>query len=452
MVFSVVFPRSLKSSWRATLLFISLLAIYNSNGREIGGYDSQPAKFAARAVALHGTMTLDRDVERVPQLAERPAFALDRFGHYRSAYSPVPVLFGAVTAWTLATIFRVDLDAPRAPNLVATITASLITAGAVVLVFLSLQTMSRTATACWVALGLGLGTNFWEGLSRTLGQHESVALGLALTLFAWTRPANELTASRRWWGAAGLALASAARLQTAPIALILGLGLFLRVGWRRATLPLGFVAAVVLALAGVQQYWFGSPLGAVPRLESLHPAIHAVTGSLSSTPWNGAAGLLVSPSRGLIVFSPIALIPLFGLARSLTTLRDRGVGWLIAAAGAQYVVYALYSVWWGGHTFGPRYMLDLAVLLTPPSAVALEMVFNRPWRRTICAAALAWSVGVAGTGAFFTDRWNTDPKDVDRNHDRLWDWHDPQIVRAWHSGLSGQNFNLFTRASVRRTP
>jgi hypothetical protein len=190
----------------------------------------------------------------------------------------------------------------------------------------------------------------------------------------------------------------------------------------------------------------------VPRLESLHPAVHAVTGSLSSTPWIGAVGLLVSPNRGLLVFSPIVLIPLFGLARSLTTLCDRGVGWLIAAAGVQYVVYALYSVWWGGHTFGPRYMLDLAVLLTPPAAVALETVFNRPWRRTICAAALAWSVVVAGTGAFFTDRWNTDPNDIDRNHDRLWDWHDPQVVRAWHAGLSEQNFSLFTSASVRRTP
>ena len=64
---------------------------------------------------------------------------------------------------------------------------------------------------------------------------------------------------------------------------------------------------------------------------------------------------------------------------------------------------------------------------------------------------LAWSVVAAGTGAFFSDNWNTSPNEIDKNHSRLWDWRDPQIVRAWHTGPSPQNFNLFNWTSYRLT-
>jgi hypothetical protein len=69
----------------------------------------------------------------------------------------------------------------------------------------------------------------------------------------------------------------------------------------------------------------------------------------------------------------------------------------------------------------------------------------------VAAAALAWSVGVAALGAFCypEGRWNNSPLDVDRNHERLWDWQDNQIRRSWNAGLSPQNFSLFDRAAIR---
>ena len=49
MVSSSLMRRPFAVRWQAALLFLGLVAIYNSNGREIGSYDSQPAKFAALA-------------------------------------------------------------------------------------------------------------------------------------------------------------------------------------------------------------------------------------------------------------------------------------------------------------------------------------------------------------------------------------------------------------------
>lgn len=426
------------------------MAIYNANGREIGGSDSQPTKLAARALALRGNLRLDDDIAKVPLLGERASFARDLRGRYRSAYSPVGSLFGGVTAMVLRAL-GVDLNAPRGPNLIAVITASSLTAAAVCLVFLTLVRFASLGASIAVAIGLGLGTNFWALHSQTLAQHDVVAFGLALTLYNWTRPVADVTTRRAWAGAIGLGLAITARTQIAPLIGILGLGFLLRMGWRRAAGPLTLAVVMLAVLLAAQWRWFGHPLGALPILEGLHPEVHGVSDSLNRQPWIGAAGLLISPSRGLLIFSPIVLIALLGIKPALRSLRELGVGWGLLASLVLYLGYSLYSVWWGGHSYGPRYLLDFIVLLTPPAAVAIDQYIRTRWARAVCVLALAWSMVAAGTGAFFADNWNTFPDEIDRNHGRLWDWRDPQIVRAWKTGPSPQNFNLFNWTSVRQS-
>ena len=443
-------PRSIGARLTGGLLFLALLAVYNANGREIGGSDSQPTKLGARALALRGNLRLDEDVRRIPQLAERVSFARDLQGHYRSAYSPVGSIFGAVTA-TGMRLLGAELEAPRGPNLIAKLTASILTALAVCLVFFTLRRFVSTGIALAVAVGLGIGTNFWALHSQTMAQHDIVAFGLALCLFNWTRPTSELAARHLYAGALGLAFAITARTQVGPLVGVLCLGLIARVGWRRAIGPIALTATILGVLIAAQWHWFGHPLGAMPILEQLHPEVHAVEGSLSREPWVGAAGLLISPSRGLLVFSPVVIIALIGLIPSLRALPDYGLGWAFAGSFLLYAGYACYTVWWGGHSYGPRYLLDFVVFLTPAAAVALSRVVRPRWARAVCALALVWSIVAAGTGAFFADNWNTSPNEIDKNHNRLWDWHDPQVARAWKMGPSPQNFNLFNWTSHKLT-
>src|SRR5688572_6086301 len=153
--------RSPDARRHASWLFLALVLVYNANGREIGSYDSQPTKFTIRELAVGGTLTLDRLVAEQPLFAERAGFAIDRQGHYRSAYSMVPVLVAAVPAVVLQWIGVIDMDAPLAPNLAAALTASTMTAAAVVLVYLSLLRLVSRSFALWTAIGLGVGTNYW---------------------------------------------------------------------------------------------------------------------------------------------------------------------------------------------------------------------------------------------------------------------------------------------------
>lgn len=433
----------------ALAFFLGLVLIYNANGREMGTYDSQPTKFAARELALHGRLTLDAVIARTPGYLGRPGFQLDRQGHYRSAYSVVPAILAAVPASLLHVTRLVDLRAPLAPNLVAKLTASLLTATAVMLTFLALAAVYGRSAALWVALALGLGTNLWPLASGTLWQLETVSVGLAITLYGWLRPTISMTVRPIVVGAAGLALAASARPQIAPLVGVLLVGLVARVGWRRASAGLAVVGAAAAVLVAFNWYWFGQVLGGAHALQHAALPSHDVTGDVGTSPWSAAAGLLVSPNRGLIVFSPVALLVLPGVAR-LWRASMHGERWWLAAAVVQFVGYSFYSVWWGGHTYGPRYLMDVMIPMAPFGAAGMAWVTARRWRTVLASATLAYSILVAGTGAFVypTDQWNQDPE-VDLNHQRLWDWKDTQIVRCWRTGPSPQNFSLLDREAVR---
>lgn len=416
----------------------------NANGREVGSYDSQPTKFAACELARHGTLKLDRVVQALPALALRPGFARATDGHVRSAYPVLPSIVAAGFAWFLSALGILDLDAPLAPTIVAKGTASLLVTLAVVFAFLGALGRTSTLGASLVAVGYGLGTNAWLA-GQTLGGHETVAVGLAGALLVLARPGPAATGWPAWWAMAMLAVAGAARPQVVPSVAVLAIAFVVR-GRFRAWLPLSVLALAGILTVAVNVRWFGHPLGAVPRLEALHATVHGATGTFGA-PWAGGAGLLLSPSRGLLVFSPVVFLCLPGAWRALREGWRGPLLWCLAAAVCQFALYSSYTVWWGGHSYGPRYALDVLPLLIPLAATSMSTIARHPFTRVAAAAVLGWSVLLAATGAFSypAERWNTDPADVDLHHERLWSWADPQFVRCWKVGPSPQNFDLFHR-------
>ena len=432
----------------AAAIGFAVFVCFNANGREIGNYDSQSARATVYQLVAHRTFTLDSVVARQPLLGERMGFAVSKDGHVRSAKSVVPAVIAWAPSELLAATGLVPLRPPNAA-IFAKAGASLIVTLAVVFVFFAARWRTSDWRAAAVALGFGLGTNAWPTASQTLWQHESVLAGLALAVMCLAPPAPRLNARRLWMAAAGLGIAGAARYQVAPAVLVLALSVVVRTRRPRAAIALLPVAACAVTMVALNLRWFGHPLGAMMAFETaVHPEVHAVSGALSATPWTGAVGLLLSPSRGLLVFSPVVLTALAAAG----AMRREGWGsdlrWCALAAGAQFGGYAFYSVWWGGHTYGPRYMIDVLPLLAPLAAAGAAALWAHRAARVAAAAALVWSIAIAATGAFCypAERWNSYPSEIDRDHARLWDWRDPQFVRCWRTGLSPQNFGLWPPA------
>jgi hypothetical protein len=429
----------------AFVVVLVLLVVYNANGREIASYDSQPTKYAARELLSRGTLALNHVVGSTPQLMERPAFVAARDGRYRSAYSPAPAIAAAAITWPLWKSGLVDIRDPQGPKLIAVMGASFLTACAVALAFVTARRELSRTRALLLALALGLGTGYWSTISQTLWQHETAVFGLALGVFGLALARERQSVATLAIIGIGLGIAGASRPQLSPAIAVVLAGVFAAVPPRRAWIPAAIAAAFAASLVASNLRWFGNPLGAAALLEALHPTIHATERTFDPSV-AGFAGLLVSPSRGLLVYSPIVLITLAGIRALIAGGWQSATRWCALAAAAQYAFYGCYSVWWAGHTYGPRYMLDVLPLLVPLATAGLARLQPRRPATVLAIVALTWSILVAGTGAFVFphERWNTDPSDVDRHHERLWDWNDPQILRCWQRGWSPQNFDLFT--------
>ena len=139
-----------------------------------------------------------------------------------------------------------------------------------------------------------------------------------------------------------------------------------------------------LVLLGYNLWFFGSVLGGQARLEEMHALLHGVSGTWSSNLVDGALGTLVSPNRGLLVFSPWIAVAIASLLIPSVRRRIAAnslIAVLLASLVAYLIVLSKYSVWWGGQCFGPRYWTDVVPLFAILFAFGLDWMLPRsaPW-------------------------------------------------------------------------
>jgi hypothetical protein len=147
----------------------------------------------------------------------------------------------------------------------------------------------------------------------------------------------------------------------------------------------------------------------------------------------------VSPARGLFVYSPVLLLSVVGAVMAVRQRATRSIGLAFAAVVVgQWVVVSLFPHWWGGWSYGPRFMSDvlpvLAVFLVP----VVDRAADLGLRSAAGAAVVGLFVVLLGASAVIHGRaavsdapfaWNKQPTSVDDDPGRLWDWSDPAFLR-----------------------
>ena len=78
----------------------------------------------------------------------------------------------------------------------------------------------------------------------------------------------------------------------------------------------------------------------------------------------GVAGLLISPNRGLFIFTPIMLFAVVGAVEVWRMNVRPWLRFLVVDVALHLVLYAKFDEWWAGYTYGPRYMVDILPALT----------------------------------------------------------------------------------------
>lgn len=289
-----------------------------------------------------------------------------------------------------------------------------------------------------IALGAAFGTQIWSNATRALWSHTWFIFLLGWVLYFLMKAEIERS-----------------RLHPALIATLVSSMFFVR---PTAAIPISAISIYVLLFyrrdfpvylaAGV--FWLGAFLCySVLVFGQILPPYYAESGTIPfrlSGLRVGLEGVLISPSRGLLIYEPVAVFIFYSVIRYWKLLPSRPMTVLCLLVTAMHILcVSLYAEWWGGYAYGPRLLTDALpwlVVLAIFGCSALREDFSRTaalggwhrWRPALLIGVgfVLLMVGVAinsrGACSPATAQWHLHPVDVDYYQERLWDWKHPQFL------------------------
>ena len=400
-------------SWTAPLLLgLFCFLVYNANLRQIGAGDTLPARYQPLILWHDGTLDLDANARLVAHghpttpPAGRPAYADGQVTYFEpSTYwiihtrqNQLASLYPVVTPLLVAPLYApavIWLDAhgweqprvDRVAELMEKVSASLLASLASVLMYLLLR-RERTRWSLPLALAFAFGTNTWMTSSQALWQHGTGELLIVLALLLVVAPASNVRTAAL--GAVCVLMAA----NRPPDVLIAGAFVLFNV-WSCRRNALWLLAGAAVPLTALLYYNLNF-IGHVAGGYALGKAPNEV---FFRRDWSGVAGLLVSPTRGLLVFTPFLVFVPAGLIQRLRAPSSRWLAVALSfAAAAQLLIYS-QTDWRAGVSWGPRYLTDLLPVLVWMLAPAPLVL--RPVARGMLVLAMAASIGVQTIGAFW---------------------------------------------------
>ena len=413
------------SSHEVAILFSAVLLIYLANGRTIWSGDTVPARYLPLSILREGNLDLDEFPFLFEDKFPFPYFLQFVNGHYVSDY-PVGAALLALPVYLPSALGHVNPQHPLIGQLEKLSAAAIVALSAAGL-YLTLRRLTSGRESLVITGVYALGTSSLSESSQALWQHGASQLAISAALYCLVRGRQDA----RWLAFAGFPLAFAIISRPTDVLLALPLGLYVFFHHRRQLG--GFLLAgspPALFQLWYNATYFGNPF----RVQFSLTALAAVRGLLAgaetwSVPlWSGLAGILLSPARGLFVYSPVFLLSVVGIGLAWRRNGDPLLRYASVGVILTLVVYGKWSNWWGGTSYGPRLLADLspvlALCLSPLGPVARR-------RRALSFAFVilaVWSVGAHSIGAFADDRsWNRYER-VDEFPERLWSWTNNPLV------------------------
>jgi hypothetical protein len=244
-------------------------------------------------------------------------------------------------------------------------------------------------------------------------------MGLHATLLAVTRDRRGL------WPWIGVCVFSAYLCRPTMAVFAGALLLFLATYDLRRAVKAGLLASLFMALFVAWSFHvYGTPL----------PPYYSGTRLGGGQFWQAFYGNLLSPARGLLVYSPF--LALVWLCRE----RNSGLGlkpsWLLLGVAwplAHLIAISRFPNWWGGLSYGPRLMTDIL-----PGLFLLTL---QAWPRRLGDMRKIAVVGLLAAGGLFAvyvnawqglfnpfiHQWMSNPQ-VDHYPECLFDWRYPPFL------------------------
>ncbi|TGK05085.1 dolichyl-phosphate-mannose--protein mannosyltransferase [Leptospira semungkisensis] len=301
----------------------------------------------------------------------------------------------------------------------------------------------KLVASSWMAISAVL---IYLCFRRKFGEMNAV---MASLLFAFATPALS-TGSRAMWQQSGslfinCILIYLCMLETVKNRSLIFLGFILGLDiWvRPSTIIFTFPVFVYFLFLVKRRIFFVIAGGIVPAVLYLIYNLN-IYGSLESTyasqhinrifQFSGfgkkLVGILLSPSRGVFIWSPFLLFSFWGIVK-MKQDPDRKLSILFLTCIVLHtLLIASFDDWWGGHSIGPRLMSEIIPFLL---WFAMKGIADLPeegrksaWFRNLWVAACIFSliVHVRASVDFGPEVWNKAPDEGPRS----WELRNPQFI------------------------
>lgn len=298
--------------------------------------------------------------------------------------------------------------------------------GTIVLIYLFCRQLRIVnSIALLSALGFGFATPAW-GYSTTLFAHVLSAffilLGLYLAIFNKNMKWYKLMLT--WLIYAALVFIDFPNVFIfAPVAIFMSFNVFtfkqlgnsaLKLGIRPKHILAGSVFVFAMLLYGYYNFLnFGHPLylsNTIPRVRDLKvveesvPEEYRNAGQSLNTRniVNGLYTFTISRDRGLLIYSPVVLLSIFGIFYFRYKQNQMKL-LLVSIPVTCLILYSMFGDPYGGWAFGSRYMVAIMPELLILAGVGFNYLYNRSSIKILYNAVYVYSMGMALLAAITTN-------------------------------------------------
>ena len=359
-------------------------------------------------------------------------------GHIYSYYPIATPLLITPIVWLINKIYPIIYPtnfysylAQHAPNTHTAKIEKLIASGFVALSAILIYLIGRRYLGVLKSLLLtfifAFSTSMWSTASRALWQHGPSVLFLSVALYLLLR-AREKPVYIPW---IGLILGYAYLIRPTNSIEVAFFGLYILLNYRKYFLLYIFGILTVL-LPYIISNWILYRNLFPPYSYQLFERFSTLNGFLEAL-----AGTLISPARGLFIFSSIFIFSVYG---AFLSVKQNHISianldlYLIGILLSHWVITSLFEDWGGAWSIGPRYFVDVIpffiYFLIP---VFLDNLLTKPaWKYIfITTVLISTLIQFHSSTSIYPFMWNGKPQALVDAPERKWDWGDLQFLRGF---------------------
>jgi hypothetical protein len=488
----------LQSKRRRTIVFLIVLwlfalSVYLANGRRIlTAYDATPNSLIVLNFLEHHTLHLDRFLNAEAYRGFNYFFVKAPNNHGSSLYPIGPAIVSAPIYVLFYLYLKIvywgnliplgDLAFEPTRYLLEKIAAAILTATSVVIFFQVARSRFNARIALIVTFIFAFATSTWTVSSQGLWQHGPMNLVIISITFAFLQAQRCSTAKSKaaWLMMAGLGCGLLPGIRPTSL-LFVGVAMLWSGCYFRGKTVFLILGAILAALPAALWNWYyfnDAIMGGYKTLQYIY--------DLNIFP-QALAALVISPSRGILIYTPVVLFAFAGCWSLLSNPKlsnpklsnlkrqpiDLWILGLFIAGFGMIANYACTKTWYAGSVYGPRFLTDVMPATALMMAYWLQsfagqapgkMVWwRRSWRSAaigitfILSAALSTSVQFIGAAVGYDGygHWHDTPIPIEngvpvlhqRAAKRFWDWDDLQIMRGIQSVRYRQERDRSTQLS-----